>query len=233
MNAHLLLGTVLGSAMLVSAHLGTLTLPKAGDTYSAGASVNVRWTVSTAHNTQDLAYSTNGTSWTSITTGLGANVGAFSWTVPSLSSTTVRFRICQRDGGGGCTDAHNTSSPSRSIALAGGGSVYTIVTGNFAVSSSSALAPAANAAGTPPPRVGFDAASRSVNAAFRLDVAGKVVLEAFDAQGRLLAAMVDRDMPAGDHDLSVFSNRLPVNGTAVIRLQAGSQATQASFSLAR
>jgi hypothetical protein len=231
MNAQFLIGTVLGSAMLASAHLGTLTAPKANDSFAAGASVNVRWSVATPHNTQDLAYSTNGTTWTSITTGLGANVNSFNWTVPAIKSTTVRFRVCQRDGGGGCTDAHNTSSPSRGIALAGGGEVYTVISGNFTVTEASTAIHSQAAVGAP--RIGFDGASRSVNAVFRLDASGKVLLEAFDAQGRLLVTLVDKEMAVGEHDLSVFSNRLPAAGTAVIRLQAGAQATQASFSLVR
>lgn len=230
MKAQILVGSVLGTAMLASAHLGALTVPKANDTFTPGATVNVTWSVATAHDTQDLAYSVNGTNWINITTGLGRSVKTFAWTVPDINSSTVRLRVCQRDGGGGCTDAHNTQALSNGIPLNGGGEVYTAIVGNFKVGSTSAVRAGEDAT---MPRIGFNAASRSVDLSFRMEKAGKVILEAFDTQGRLLATLLDTEKGEGAHALSVFSHRLPASGAAVLRLQAGHQAIQTTFNLAR
>ena len=97
---------VLGSALSAAAHLGSLTEPKAGQSYQVGSTLAIKWSVSVAHGTQDIAYSKANGPWVSITTGLGARVAAHNWTIPAAAEGgSIRIRICQRDGGGGCTDA--------------------------------------------------------------------------------------------------------------------------------
>lgn len=232
MNMQKVIGILLGSAVAASAHLNALTMPRAGETYAPGATVNVRWGIGSAHDTQDLSYSINGgTSWISIATGLARNVAAYTWTVPATPSTTVRFRVCQRDGGGGCTDAHNTQALTSGIRLPAGGEVYTAITGNFTISASSGLGEAE--AGMPGARVRMNTASRSVDVAFAMEKAGKVRLEAFDAQGKRIATLVDENRAEGFHEFSVFSNALDVTRTAVFRLQAGTQVIRHSAQTVR
>src|SRR5687767_10280326 len=94
---------ILGSALAAMAHLGNLTDPKAGQTYQVGSTLAVKWAVSVAHGTQDLAYSKANGPWVSITTGLGARVAAHNWVIPAAAEgSSIRLRVCQRDGGNGC-----------------------------------------------------------------------------------------------------------------------------------
>lgn len=91
---------ILATALTASAHLGALTDPKAGQTYQVGSTLAIKWSVSVAHGTQDLAYSKANGPWVSITTGLAARVAAHNWLIPAAAEgSSIRLRICQRDGG--------------------------------------------------------------------------------------------------------------------------------------
>jgi hypothetical protein len=228
-NARFLTGSILAAAALASAHLGALTEPKAGSSYAAGSTLTVKWSVPQPHGTQDLAYSQDGSTWVNITTGLLNTVNTYEWTVPNKPSATTRFRVCQRDGGTGCTNAQNTQSLGNAISV-GGGRVYTAVTSNFTISAVTGLAATATA---DLPRIAFDAATRNVKLSFRMEKAGRVLLEAFDTQGRLLATLLDTEKPEGGHSLSVFSHRLPAAGAVILRLQAGHQGVQETVGLGR
>lgn len=213
-------------ALAASAHLGQLTMPKAGDTYAAGSTVAVKWTVPTPHTTQDLAYSQDGKTWTTITTGLARTVSSYTWTVPDKPSTTTRFRVCQRDGANvqGCTDTHNTQSLGSAIPVTGGG-VYTAITGNFTVTGGGT--PVKPLAGSHVgARIQYDASARAIGLSFDMESRARVVLQAYDLKGNLLATLLDMEKAAGRHVLSVFSNALPTGKVAVLRLQTGGHATE-------
>lgn len=215
---------ILGSALAARAHLGTLTAPQAGQTYPVGSSVNIRWSVSVAHGTQDLAYSKANGPWVSIATGLGARVAAHEWVIPAAAEGgSIRLRICQRDGGGGCTDSHNTSSPGAAISLPGGGAVYPLISGNFTVSAPSSIRPGSAFDGA---SLAFRPGTRNVEAAFSLAAPERVTLEAFDTQGKRLAVLLDERKAEGRHVLSVFSHALNAGAPFMLRLQAGDRVLQ-------
>lgn len=224
---------VLGSAIAASAHLGALTVPKAGDSFTPGQVVNVKWTVDVAHNTQDLSYSQDGTTWTPITTGLARTVNTYAWTVPAnKASATTRFRVCQRDGANvqGCTNAHNTQSLGAGIAVTGG-EVYTAITGNFTISGGTDVnAPAAPFAGA---KVLLNANARAVDLTFDIYRPERVTLQAFDTQGKLLAVLLDAQKAEGRHSLSVYSSALDVSKPMIFRLQAGDKVLQQNLETVR
>lgn len=214
----------LGTAIAATAHLGPLTEPKAEATYRTGTTLAIKWSVSVPHGTQDLAYSKANGPWVSITTGLSSRIAAHNWTIPAAAEGgNIRIRVCQRDGGGGCTDAHNTNSPGSAIRLPAGGSVYTLIGGNFTVSAPTSIRPASALEGA---SLAFRPESRSVEVAFSLATPERVTLEAFDAQGKRLAVLLDDHMAVGRHTLSVFSHALDVTIPMILRLQAGGKVLQ-------
>lgn len=169
------------AAALASAHLGPLEVPEAGASYKAGARMEISWSVLVEHGTQDLAYSTDGATWTNIVTGLALRRSTYSWTVPNAPGNKVRVRVCQRDGGNGCTNAHNTTS--ETTFPVPGGEVYTMVSGNFTIQASTALGPvAADEAGAGARR---NAAYGSAGRYFAWPKAGKALV--FDTRGRSIA----------------------------------------------
>jgi hypothetical protein len=215
---------ILGSALAAMAHLGSLADPKAGQTYKAGSTLAIKWSVSVPHGTQDLAYSKANGPWVTIITGLGTRVATYNWVIPAAAEgSNIRLRICQRDGGGGCTDAHNTSSPGAGIALPGGGEVYPLISGNFTVSAPTSVLAASAFEGA---SLAFRSESRSVDVAFSLASPERVTLEAFDTQGKRLAVLLDERKDMGRHVLSVFSHALKVSGPLILRLQAGDKVLQ-------
>ena len=84
----------------ITAPTVSLTSPVGGETWKAGSAHTITWTASdnVGVTAVDLAYSTDGggTYPNTIATGL-ANSGSYSWTVPAISSTTVRVRATARD----------------------------------------------------------------------------------------------------------------------------------------
>ena len=215
---------VLGSALAATAHLGSLTDPKSGQSYLVGSTLAVKLSVSVPHGTQDLAYSKANGPWVSITTGLGARVAAHNWVIPAAAEgSSIRIRICQRDGGGGCTDAHNTSSPGQAISLTGGGAVYPLISGNFTVSAPTSVLAANQFEGA---SLAFRSDARSVEVAFSLAAPERVTLEAFDTRGKRLAVLLDSRKAEGRHVLSVFSHALNTATPLILRLQAGDKVLQ-------
>ncbi|MBK7366529.1 MAG: T9SS type A sorting domain-containing protein [Candidatus Eisenbacteria bacterium] len=90
-----------------------LTSPANAVTWKAGSAHAITWTASDAVGVTavDLAYSTDGgaTYPNSIAAGL-ANSGTYNWTVPNISSTTVRVRVTARDAAGNSASAANTAN---------------------------------------------------------------------------------------------------------------------------
>ncbi|HKP97327.1 MAG TPA: hypothetical protein VJ385_16385 [Fibrobacteria bacterium] len=72
------------------------------------------------------------------------------------------------------------------------------------------------------PTLRFDADAGSLEVTFGIEEGARVSLHAFDAQGKLLAVMLDAKRDAGFHHLSLFSNRLQgYQGRVVFQLRAG------------
>jgi hypothetical protein len=107
---------------------------------------------------------------------------------------------------------------------------YILKSGNFTITeqSSALRPPAAAQAG----RLDFDPATGGIEVGFVLDASAHVALQAFDAQGRLLASLLDEDRSAGAHALSLFSSALSErHGTVVLRLAYGNAALTRSVVL--
>jgi hypothetical protein len=76
-----------------------VTSPNGGEFWVAGSSHNIIWSASDDAGVSaiDLDYSTNnGSSWTSIATGL-SNSGSYAWTIPAVISTTALVRATAHD----------------------------------------------------------------------------------------------------------------------------------------
>jgi hypothetical protein len=207
----LLLPAGLVAAGATFAHLKAGSLvPKGGETLTVGSKVNVTWFQETGHDgLYDIYYTKNGTSWVEFEEGWqapktdGVTV-TYPWTVPAgAAGTTTKLRICQM-AGGHCTN-----------------STYTLVSGAFTVSTSASV----NAADALRPGVmRFDAARSTVETSFELAEEGKVLVQAFDAQGREVARILDATYGAGMHRLSLHSKALEgAKGTLAFRLTAGGQ----------
>lgn len=228
-----ILSLVLGAASLASAHLDAISSPTAGQTFAPGSTVNLKWGIGSAHHGQDIAYSTDGSTWTTVATNLGSRVASYNWTVPEgLNSTTVRLRVCQHDGTSvqGCTNSHNSNSLTRALSVSGG-SVYVAISPVFAVSGGTGvLTPVKALAGA---RIRFDASVRSLDVAFPMERAGWVTLHVFDAQGKLLATLLDEQRAEGRHEVSIHSSALDASKAMVFRLQAGDKLLQKTLESGR
>ena len=97
----------------VTAPTVSLTSPTGGLTWKAGSAHAITWTASdnVGVTAVDLAYSSDGgaTYPNAIATGL-ANSGTYNWTLPNLSSTTVRVRATARDAAGNSAAAATASN---------------------------------------------------------------------------------------------------------------------------
>jgi hypothetical protein len=210
---------ILASAFTAMAHLGTLSDPKAGQTYQVGSTLAIKWTIDVGHNTQDIAYSKANGPWVNIATGLRSTVTAENWTIPAAAEgSNIRIRICQRGGNTGCNDTHNTNQPGGAS-----GGVYTLVSGNFTIAAPTSVRPEAGFEGA---SLAFRPETRNVEVAFSLAAPERVTLEAFDAQGRRIAVLLDSRKAEGRHVLSVFSHALPAGSPILLRLQAGEKVLQ-------
>jgi hypothetical protein len=90
----------------------TITSPNGGEEYAGGSTHSITWTSTNPNSdtlTVDLDYTTNGGStYTSIASGL-ANTGSYSWTVPSIDSSTVKIRSIVHDLGSTSSDLSDSS----------------------------------------------------------------------------------------------------------------------------
>lgn len=200
------------AATQVGAHLkaGSL-LPKGGETVAIGQKVEISWFQDTGHDgLYDIYYSKNGgTSWVEFEEGWqgpktdGVKV-AYSWTVPANAATAqAKIRVCQM-AGGHCTN-----------------STYTLVSANFTISATNSVQ---SAVGALPSQLRFDAAAGAVEASFEMESEGRVLVEAFDVDGRLVATVYEGVRGAGPQRLSVRSTALAGSkGPFAIRLIAGSK----------
>lgn len=71
-----------------------ITYPNGGEGFVPGETEVIRWDGQRNLGTYDLAYSTNnGSTWTNIATGIAQTTQHYSWTVPTVTSGSVRLRI--------------------------------------------------------------------------------------------------------------------------------------------
>ncbi len=72
----------------------TVTQPNGNEEWLAGSSNNITWQSGEVNNV-DIYYSTdNGTNWNKITTGVNANLGTYSWSIPAgLSSSNALIKV--------------------------------------------------------------------------------------------------------------------------------------------
>jgi hypothetical protein len=187
---------------------GSLSI-KGGETLVVGDKVTVSFVQTLGRDGKyDFYFSKNGgASWSEFATrwqgptGDGDTVKHL-WTVPNAPTTMAQWRACQL-AGGECTNND-----------------YILKSGVFTIAAvGSAVRGLPGAAGM---SLEFDPASRGITAAFTLAAAGRVTLEAFDSQGRLLAALIDGEKPAGTYALPLSPDRLrAVRGATAFRLACG------------
>lgn len=191
---------------------GSLSI-KGGETFAVGQKVNVTLVqvkagTGTRAGKYDFYFSGNGgTSWKEMIgnwqgpTGDNATV-TWEWNITQAPTTTGIFRACLLSGGE-CTDP-----------------TYTLKSEPFTiVAQGSAVLPGSSPSTG---KLDFDAATGSFAVAFSLPAASRVSLQAFDSQGRLLATLLDAEQAAGEHALSLFSNRLgSMHGAVAFKLTWG------------
>lgn len=193
---------LLAAASAALSHLepGSLSSPKAGGSYAAGAKVNITWGQAQYHRgNYALAYSKNGgTSWESIASWAGPTGDEvtvnYSWTVPDAPGSATKVRVCQI---GNCNESE-----------------YVLVSGNFTITPATGLAPAAQTA-EPAMRL---AESRNLEVSFALSAPGRVVLRAHALDGSLAAILLDGAHAAGPHAYSLASDRLRAGEALVLTL---------------
>jgi len=219
--------TVLALAGMASAHLtdGSLSV-KGGETFAVNEAVTLKWNVSVLHDGKmDIDFSKDGgTTWISVKAGYQAVSGdnSFKWTVPNEPTVKGKIRVCL-GAGASCADV-KVSSP-------GASAPYSLVSPVFTVSGTSAVL-ARSEAGVSSLR--FNPETRNVDVSFGLVEAKNVTLQAFDTQGRLLATLVQGDFAAGNHKLSLFSNRLDASGSSLVfKLKVGNQVQSHTWTMVR
>jgi hypothetical protein len=186
----------------ISAHAqlkaGSLSI-KGGETFTVGQKVSVTLVqvkpgTGMRAGKYDFYFSGDGgTSWKEMIgnwqgpTGDNATV-TWEWNITQAATMKGVFRACLLSGGE-CTD-----------------STYTLKSGPFTIAAqgSAVLPTSAAAAG----KLDFDAFTGNMALRFSLVAPAHVALRAFNTQGRLLATLLDADQSAGEHALSLFSNRL-------------------------
>jgi hypothetical protein len=194
-----------------AAHLGQGSLSLVGgEKFTVGQLVNVSFLQKERHSGKyNLNFSKDaGKTWTAVAanwtspSGDGVTV-TYKWTVPNAVTTQGRFQVCQLAGA--CTDPD-----------------YGLVSGNFTVAApGTSVAPGEHGAYFAP-AMRFSAESGSLEVTFGIEEGARVSLQAFDAQGKLLAVLLDEPREAGYHHLSLFSNRLQgIKGHVVFQLRAG------------
>ena len=200
---------------------GSLSI-KDGETFSVNQKVLVKFVQlgpgsGSNAGKYDFYLSTNGgTSWKEFVAAWQGPAGngdtaKYEWTVQNSPSTTAQWRACLLSGGH-CTDPK-----------------YVLKSGNFTISTTTALASGTQASAG---KLDFNPATKTLALAFSLASPAHVALMAFDSQGRLLAALLDADRPAGDQVLSLFSNRLKdMHGAVAFKLTWGGASLTRSFVL--
>lgn len=223
-SSKIFLLATLTCASLATAQMKQETLvPKGGEIFQVGTAMNIEWMGTKPIQKYDIYLSKDGgKTWpTSGEFVAGDSIRSsadgkfvYRWTPPASAATTQgRLRICQMSGGGGHCTVPGT---------------YTIISpGNFTITTSSEVQASGMSNGT---SLAYRTESRSVDIAFFLKESRNVSLEAFDAQGKLVATLLDGRKQPGSHRFSVFSNRLPSAGSLVFKLRLGDEVITQTWS---
>lgn len=200
------------SALAASARLVSGSLkPSGGESFKPGEVMTIEWVASQADNGKyDLYFSKDGgkswsiefaEAWQGSTVDNAKNT--YKWTIPAnINTTQGRIRVCQMSGG-------------HCVQVGG----YTLVSQDFTVSNSNAVAPAAPEAAAP--QFAFSPQAGSLEVEFDLPEAGQVTLDAIDAAGQRVAGLLDRRLEGGPHRLSMSSHRLQAAGPLFFHLTRG------------
>ena len=70
----------------------SITSPRGGEAWEAGAKHDIKWTTEGDIPRVSIAYTTDGAAWKKIADSL-ANTGSYTWTVPKDGSATVRLKV--------------------------------------------------------------------------------------------------------------------------------------------
>ncbi len=220
---------ILSAVGIAGAHLdGSGMKPAGGETFTVGTATKITWKVVNLHDGKmNIDFSAdNGSTWKIVKayTASGTGTQEFNWT-PDAVTEHGKIRICQTAGAAACTDAQNTSNPTSAAP-------YILVTPSFSVSGTSGIAKNVEQAGKD--FFEFHPDTRDLDVSFNLAEAKDVLLQAFDAQGHLIATVLEGKQGAGMHKLSVFSNKLnSVSGVLVFKLKAGNEVRTQSWNTAR
>jgi hypothetical protein len=220
---------VLSAMGMAGAHLDASGLkPAGGETFTVGTPTKITWKVSVPHDGKmNIDFSKdNGSTWKTVKAYTAAGTGdqEFNWT-PDATTEQGKIRICQTAGAPACTDAQNTSNPGTSAP-------YILVTSSFKVVAVTGISQRSQPAGDD--FVAFNPDARSLDVFFQLAEVDDVALQAFDAQGHLLATLLEGRQGAGAHKLSVFSNRLnSFSGALVFKLKVGDKVSAQSRTATR
>ncbi len=88
-----------------------LEYPTGGESFTPGETINIKWKVTIAHNTQnwDLYFtSDNGATWEVIKENINVNTLSYSWTIPDVGINSAKIRVVQDNQG---TDYDSVSDP--------------------------------------------------------------------------------------------------------------------------
>lgn len=197
----MLIRTFLATVSLVSLGLAhvSVTAPEGGEKLAAGSTFTVKWTADDHDCVYNLYHSADsGKTWKTIVLNLAKATRQHSWTVPTQGSTKAMVRVFQDNATG--SD------------LEGKSKVFTIQ-GSTGIPGAAPVAEGiwlrSGAGGL---EVGFDLAQPE-----------KVVLQAFDVRGKLVANLLEGRREAGRNVISLFSTRLQSAGPLVFKLALGDQ----------
>ena len=212
---------VLAAAGWAGAHLsdGSLTMSPASP-FAAGAAVTVGWQVAVSHSSPiNIDISTDGGStWKSVKAGLADASGkaTYNMTMPTDATTHGKLRVCQ-----------GTASACASIKASQPGTPpYALVSNEFTISGTSAIAPSAKATYA----MGFESATGKFVADFETTRDENVVLQAIDFQGRVQATLLQGTFQAGNHKIEVsIPEAISASPAFVFRLKVGESVHTQAF----
>lgn len=207
-----LLSTVLTLVSMPWAHLvpNSFKLSKAGP-YHNGDTITLTYGIDVTHGGVNVDFSSDGgNTWTTIKANLPAGSkgnSSYKWPVTQSATQQGKLRICQMGGSTPCTNANKTDNPS-------GGPNYWLISPVFTIDAATSLEP----------RLSETAPSFSQNSqglvelAFTMASEGPVRLDAYDASGRIVAALFEGRYAAGSHRLSLFAETLRAHPEWILRL---------------
>jgi hypothetical protein len=211
---------ILGAVGLAGAHLasGSLSI-KGGESFPGGAQQTITWKVTNSHGQKiGIAISSDGgTNWTSLKADLPDPAGdnSFKVTLPAEPTTHAKIRVCQASTVSTC-DTVSASYPSGP-----GGSQqppYSLVSGEFTITGTSAIVPAAASAYA----LGFERGSGKLAVTFDLVRGESVTLQVVDFKGRVQATLLDGVFAVGAHKLSLaLPQELASNSALIFRFKLG------------